>query len=142
MEITIEKEKFLPDNKVVLSVSRNGSQWTCFPSMTEIELTEIRDEINEFLSKSDKKLTEIPKNIPCDNTSEVETIISHILKLLENRVSASILFSEYKADSALIAANKFKDAGYFVYVSRNHVNYAIFAYQIYKRDLYPNAEKL
>lgn len=151
MNVNIEKNKF-SDGKFTLSVSFNDNRNVIgLPSMTINELNEIKNKITSFVTSFNTDKIFIPTN-EIDLTQEVSVIVDDVLKKLEIYTAATILLltdydfgepslNKYCFDSALIAANKFKDAGYYVYIIRAENQKYIVSYMVSKRDLF-HYEKL
>lgn len=145
MNVNIEKSEF-SDGKFTLSVSFNSKTEIGLPSMTINELNEIKNKITSFVTSFNTDKILIPTN-EVDLTQEVDIIVADVLKRLEKYTTATILlltkydfenskFEKYNIDSALIAANKFKNAGYYVYIIRAENQKDIIRYTISKRDLF------
>lgn len=151
MNVNIEKNKF-SDGKFTLSVSFNDNKHVIgLPSMTITELNELKNKITSFVTSFNTDKIFIPTN-EIDLTQEVSVIVDDVLKKLEIHTAATILLltdydfgepslNKYCFDSALIAANKFKDAGYYVYIIRAENQKYIVSYMVSKRDLF-HYEKL
>ena len=151
MNVNIEKNEF-SDGKFTLSVSFNDNRNVIgLPSMTINELNEIKNKITSFVTSFNTDKIFIPTN-EIDLTQEVSVIVDDVLKKLEIHTAATILLltdydfgepslNKYCFDSALIAANKFKDAGYYVYIIRAENQKYIVSYMVSKRDLF-HYEKL
>lgn len=151
MNVNIEKNEF-SDGKFTLSVSFNDNRNVIgLPSMTINELNEIKNKITSFVTSFNTDKIFIPTN-EIDLTQEVSVIVDDVLKKLEIHTAATILLltdydfgepslNKYCFDSALIAANKFKDAGYYVYIIRAENKKYIVSYMVSKRDLF-HYEKL
>ena len=151
MNVNIEKNEF-SDGKFTLSVSFNDNRNVIgLPSMTINELNEIKNKITSFVTSFNTDKIFIPTN-ENDLTQEVSVIVDDVLKKLEIHTAATILLltdydfgepslNKYCFDSALIAANKFKDAGYYVYIIRAENQKYIVSYMVSKRDLF-HYEKL
>ena len=151
MNVNIEKNEF-SDGKFTLSVSFNDNRNVIgLPSMTINELNEIKNKITSFVTSFNTDKIFIPTN-EIDLTQEVSVIVDDVLKKLEIHTAATILLltdydfgepslNKYCFDSALIAANKFKDAGYYVYIIRAENKKYTVSYMVSKRDLF-HYEKL
>ena len=153
MNVNIEKQEIVQqDDKFILSVSFNDNRNVIgLPSMTINELNEIKNKITSFVTSFNTDKIFIPTN-EIDLTQEVNVIVADVLKRLEIHTAATILLlteydfgepnlNKYCFDSTLIAANKFKDAGYYVYIIRAENKKYIVSYMVSKRDLF-HYEKL